>query len=73
MAPTDFEVLFTIKASANFEANKTDGAYNSFRFLTHALKSIVLFHVRVVVYDRNHYFGLGPKPKLADTFGRYRN
>ena len=32
---------------------------------------------RDVVYDRNHYFGLGlipkPKPKLADTFGRYRN
>jgi hypothetical protein len=29
----------------------------------------------IVVYDRNHYFGLGPilKPKLADTFGRYRN
>ena len=28
-----------------------------------------------LVYDRNHYFGLGPipKPKLADTFGRYRN
>ena len=31
----------------------------------------------VLVYDRNHYFGLGPipkpKPKLADTFSRYRN
>ena len=30
---------------------------------------------RDLVYDRNHYFGLGsiqkPKPKLADTFGRY--
>ena len=30
-----------------------------------------------VVYDRNHYFGSGPipkpKPKLADTFGRYCN
>ena len=28
-----------------------------------------------LVYDRNHYFGLGPKPKpkLADTFGRYHN
>ena len=27
------------------------------------------------VYDQNHYFGLGPKPKskLADTFNRYRN
>ena len=29
----------------------------------------------LLVYDRNHYFGLGPipkpKPKLADTFGRY--
>ena len=29
-----------------------------------------------VVYDRNHYFRLGtipePKPKLTDTFGRYR-
>ena len=28
-----------------------------------------------LVYDRNHYFGFGPipKPKLVDTFGRYRN
>ena len=26
-----------------------------------------------LVYDQNHYFGLAPKPKLADTFGRYRN
>jgi hypothetical protein len=26
-----------------------------------------------VVYNRNHYFGLGPKPKLADTFSQYRN
>ena len=29
------------------------------------------------VYDRNQYFGLGsipkPKPRLANTFGRYRN
>ena len=27
-----------------------------------------------LVYDRNHYFGLGPKPKpkLAGTFDRYR-
>ena len=28
---------------------------------------------KYLVYDRNHYFGLGPipivKPKLADTFG----
>ena len=26
-----------------------------------------------LVYDRNHYFGLGPipKPKLANTFGKY--
>ena len=31
----------------------------------------------LLVYDRNHYFGFGPipkpKPKLVDTFGRYRN
>ena len=28
------------------------------------------FHVFKIVYDRNHYFGLGPipKPKLANTF-----
>ena len=30
-----------------------------------------------LVYNRNHYFGLGPilkrKPKLADTFDRYCN
>ena len=36
------------------------------------------FFYVMVVYDRNHYFGLGPipklKPKLADsTFGRYHN
>ena len=34
------------------------------------------YQIRIlgVVYDQNHYFGLGlipePKPKLADTFGR---
>ena len=31
----------------------------------------------IVVYDPNHYFGLGPipkpKPKWANAFGRYRN
>ena len=27
----------------------------------------------VLVYDRNHYFGLGPKPKLDNTFGLYSN
>ena len=35
------------------------------------------YTVHTVVYYRNHYFGFGPipkpKPKLADTFGRYRN
>ena len=36
------------------------------------------FHLSYVplVNDRNHYFGFGPipkpKPKLVDTFGRYR-
>ena len=41
--------------------------------------NIMYFFIREttlrLVYDRNHYFGLGPipKPKLADTFGRYRN
>ena len=33
--------------------------------------------VCILVYHRNHYFGLGPipkqKPKLANTFGQYRN
>ena len=33
--------------------------------------------VAYVVYNKNHYFGLGPipktKPKLRDTFGRYHN
>ena len=33
--------------------------------------------ISTVVYDRNHYFGFGPilipKPKLIDSFGRYRN
>jgi hypothetical protein len=36
-----------------------------------------IYRSTAIVYDRNHYFGLGlipkPKPKLADTFGRYRN
>ena len=41
-------------------------------------KCIVMFSSGLyVVYDRNHYFGFGPipkpKPKLTDTFGRYRN
>ena len=38
----------------------------------HPLSSLSHFWV---VYDRNHYFSLGPipKPKLADTFGRYHN
>ena len=29
----------------------------------------------LLVYDRNHYFGLGPKPKpkLAATYIRYSN
>ena len=38
---------------------------------------VALCCVLHLMYDRNHYFGLGPiskpKPKLADTFGRYRN
>ena len=36
-------------------------------------RNILLF----LVYDRNHYFSFGPipkpKPKLVDSFGRYRN
>ena len=34
-----------------------------------------VWNLMMLVYDRNHYFGLGPipKPKLAGTFGRYRN
>ena len=36
-----------------------------------------ILEVSELVYDQNHYFGLGPipkpKPKLADTFGRYHN
>ena len=43
---------------------------------TISLFSFWLTHL-ALVYNRNHYFGLGPipkpKPKLADTFGRYRN
>ena len=41
------------------------------------LETCFFAHWLEVVYDQNHYFGLGPipkrKPKLADTFGRYRN
>ena len=43
----------------------------------------ILIYRNELVYDRNHYFGLGPipkpkpkpnpKPKLTDTFGRCRN
>ena len=40
------------------------------------LSSLLYFLLSWLVYDRNHYFGLGPipklKPKLPDTFGRYR-
>ena len=41
----------------------------------HDLLGKYYFNHNQVVYDQNHYFGLGPKPKpkLADTFGQYRN
>ena len=48
--------------------------------VTKGIKEVVQVHHKEVfrlVYDRNHYFSLGPipkpKPKLVDTFGRYRN
>ena len=30
---------------------------------------VQIMSIEILVYDRNHYFGLGliPKPKLADT------
>ena len=39
------------------------------------IQSMYNLQTQIVVYDRNHYFGLGlkPKPKLGDTFGGYRN
>ena len=37
----------------------------------------LVYFNRPIVYDRSHYFGLGPipkqKPKLADIFCQYRN
>ena len=42
-----------------------------------ALEKNVYLTSYYVVYDRDHYFGFGPiliqKPKLVDSFGRYRN
>ena len=54
------------------------------RSLEQFIRSRFLYNLKVfgpvvqyVVYNRNHYSGLGPipkpNPKLADTFGRYRN
>ena len=39
------------------------------------IQSMYNLQTQIVVYDRNHYFGLGlkPKPKLGDTFGGYHN
>ena len=36
---------------------------------------VCIFPPKQLVYDRNHYFGFGPipKPKLADTVGKYLN
>ena len=47
----NLEVVFTTRAPTVFEANETDAMapkYKSFKFLTHTLKSIVLFHASVV-------------------------
>ena len=46
------------------------------RFKWWAIFGLPIFGTHTV-YDRNHYFGFRPipkpKPKLADTFGRYHN
>ena len=34
---------------------------------------LLALSMTTLVYDRNHHFGPKPKPKLADTFGLYRN
>ena len=41
------------------------------------LRTYITVRKSYAVYDRNHYFGFVPlpklKPKLVDTFSRYRN
>ena len=34
---------------------------------------LLVLSMPTLVYDRKQYFGTKPKPKLADTFSRYRN
>ena len=60
--------------------NNTNGIYSTICIILNFPQQICFPQKQVanlfyVVYDRNHYFGLGPipKPKLADTFGRYHN
>ena len=45
-------------------------------FTNYVDKSLAFLTTYLLVYDQNHYFGLGPiqkpKPELAYTFDRYR-
>ena len=57
--------------------NLSRSAYKNMRSGPHIVLEDRLTTPFKVAYDRNHYFGFGPipkpKPKLVDTFGRYRN
>ena len=63
------KTIFYIRVST---VEKTEFCFFTIRHHSHYSTSYLS-----IVYDRNHYFGFGPipkpKPKLADTFGRYRN
>ena len=54
--------------------NNTNGIYGTICIILNFPQQIC-FPQKEVANDWNHYFGLGPipKPKLADTFGRYCN
>ena len=64
-------VIFDLRGCGGCQRPKTSYLSPHFGTLTQHL-----VHPSVV-YDRNHYFSFGPipkpKPKLVDTFGRYRN
>ena len=61
-----FTVLFRLNARV----------YRGSHFIFYNLYASWIYYISAV-YNQNHYFVLGPilkpKPKLADTFGQYRN
>ena len=57
--------------------NQTYVRYMIFLIWLRIVLKLYIAKYILLVYDRNHYFGLGPiqkpKPKLADTFRQYHN